>query len=394
MLPLAKDINAPSNKDGRHTGLWYDKFCNQWKDNPNSDNWEGLGEGGKLEWIHTVSQKPCGDADSITEFATRQRDLVSSRNGDFSIFRTDGRFVTGLGRTHPVENGFAWHPTLGTPYMPGSSVKGLVRAWVESGWAEETISPEVFHRIFGSEFRKGSPHRSLNGDHSNRGGSILFLDAIPIRPTKLEADVMTPHYGPYYSQGEAPGDWHNPTPIPFLAVAHDQPFQFAIMPASNSQEGDLKTVAGWLEAALAVIGAGAKTAVGYGRFHRHEETEDKLRKEDENRSQKRDKAAKLEKALSGKSELCQDLMKEAASSNWESDKEAFVKDGLIESWLDRLENDPDPEAISFLRGLIVLHLSEELLANPDKMGGKKMNRPAFKPRQIKVAKRLNKLLSN
>ena len=84
--------------------------------------------------------------------------------------------MTGLGRSHPVENGFAWHPTLGMPYLPGSSVKGMVRAWAEQETDPRPASEEL-DRLLGKQ---------------NSAGSVCFLDALPIKPVKLEADVMTP----------------------------------------------------------------------------------------------------------------------------------------------------------------------------------------------------------
>jgi CRISPR type III-B/RAMP module RAMP protein Cmr6 len=90
--------------------------------------------------------------------------------------------------------------------------------------------------------------------------------AIPIGPVKLEVDVMTPHYADYYGSGDVPGDWLSPVPIPFLAVAAGTAFQFGIVPRTTDGKEHLETVAEWLTNALQWLGAGAKTAVGYGRF--------------------------------------------------------------------------------------------------------------------------------
>ncbi len=40
-------------------------------------------------------------------------------------------FVTGMGMEHPLENGFAFLDPYGVPYLPGSSVKGVVRRAAE-----------------------------------------------------------------------------------------------------------------------------------------------------------------------------------------------------------------------------------------------------------------------
>lgn len=247
-LPLYKIDEPPTYRKDMNTGLWYDKFCNEWK-----RDWSGLGEEGKKNWINTVTKGQIGYAAKLSEVIERRKKLLDSCEGQALNFKTTGPFVTGLGREHPVENGFAWHHTLGTPYLPGSSVKGMVRNWVEQ-W--EDADPEIIKRIFGPRSRK-------DGDASV--GSVIFMDALPVSPVQLKADVMTPHYGPYYSEGKDPGDWHNPIPIPFLVVDEGQEFLFGIIPR-NPRIDDCKIVKKWLLDALGSIGAGAKTAVGYGRF--------------------------------------------------------------------------------------------------------------------------------
>ncbi|RME63090.1 MAG: type III-B CRISPR module RAMP protein Cmr6, partial [Caldilineae bacterium] len=64
-------------------------------------------------------------------------------------------------------------------------------------------------------------------------------------------------------------DWHSPNPIPFLTVAPGNEFLFAVLPRRPEVEQDCKdaeTAARWLKQALATLGAGAKTAAGYGVF--------------------------------------------------------------------------------------------------------------------------------
>ncbi len=251
------DGNDQPQNEG-NTGLWYDKFCDQW---PDDRKWSlknykrGREEiNPKQNWIDTVTG-PVGERAALEETRERIATLARKRFGVEPLrFKIQWRFVTGLGREHPVENGFAWHQTLGVPYLPGTSVKGMVRAWARD-WLENADSTTLA-RILGPE-------------GAGRIGSVLFLDALPTDPARLEADVMTPHYAPYYSDGEAPGDWFDPVPVPFLAVAARQEFQFVIAPRRPSHEqdkADAETARCWLRKALQWIGAGAKTAAGYGRF--------------------------------------------------------------------------------------------------------------------------------
>lgn len=204
--------------------------------------------------------------------------LAVKAGGCARDYVTEGPFVTGLGIETRLENGMTLHPTLGVPYLPGSGVKGMVRTWAEL-WADP--APAADHiarisRIFGPRL-DGAGAKGVEA----RAGSIVFFDALPHEHVGVEEDVMTPHYQDYYQKGDAPGDWLNPNPIPFFVVPADIYFTFALAPrrrpapgggelAKRHEEGlkDLGLICGWLDEALAFLGAGAKTKSGYGRFKR------------------------------------------------------------------------------------------------------------------------------
>jgi CRISPR-associated protein Cmr6 len=255
--PLYQGAKRAKRATTGNAGLWYDKFCDRWK-----PDWTGFaGESGKRDWIGEIArigaeaEKIVGDGALIREAAKRLEALAAAQGGLSFQRRTAWRFVTGLGRGHPVENGFAWRHDLGTPFLPGSSLKGLARAYARD-W--EDVSEKEIARILGPKPEAGLAI-----------GSVAFLDAAPVAPVALEADVMTPHYAPWYQDGEAPGDWQTPTPIPFLAVAPGQTFLFAVLPRDPSKQedrDDCARAARLLQQALETRGAGAKTAVGYGQF--------------------------------------------------------------------------------------------------------------------------------
>jgi len=125
----------------------------------------------------------------------------------------------------------------------------MVRAWAKT---ETEADPGLIARILGDEKKK----------EAGRGS---FLDAIPVAPVRLEADVMTPHYAGWDAQ-DPPGDWRSPVPIPFLTMAPGVRFWFGLVPCGDLEEGDLDVAWKWMVEALQWAGAGAKTAVGYGRF--------------------------------------------------------------------------------------------------------------------------------
>ena len=243
-----------------HAGLWYDKFCDQWNDQWNVE------KGHKLQWINTLLKEALPQNTAILqEVRQRRQQHITYLGGELLTFKTDSPFVTGLGREHPVENGFAWHHAWGVPYLSGSSLKGTIRAWAQE-WQDSIPDADCIKRIFGSQ------DKDLDGNQSDSSiGNVLFFDALPVNKVMLRSDVMTPHYSEYYQEMKKdPGDWMSPIPIPFLTVELDIVFQFGLAPRSQNHVQackDFKLVREqWLPSALEWMGTGAKTAVGYGRF--------------------------------------------------------------------------------------------------------------------------------
>jgi CRISPR-associated protein Cmr6 len=184
-----------------------------------------------------------------------------------------GRLIVGLGGESVYETALTLHHVFGFPFIPASSVKGVVRSWIittvfekdETGAidlknAEKRAKQhEDFCLIFGSD--------AENHDKTARQGEVTFFDAYPTSAPRIETDLMNPHYGEYYDKTKQvfPTDTQSPVPVFFLTVA-GAPFQFIIA----SKKWDLtklfkgKTLENWLKEALQNHGIGAKTAVGYG----------------------------------------------------------------------------------------------------------------------------------
>ncbi|MGH7988429.1 MAG: type III-B CRISPR module RAMP protein Cmr6 [Candidatus Binataceae bacterium] len=289
LRPLGANLARAELRLGSgHAGLWYDKFFNQWNNAWQIEN--------KLLWIETVTRNPLGDKPLLDEAAARLMRFSEAQGGKSGIFVAASRFVTGLGRSHPVENGFAWHPTLGMPYLPGSSIKGMVHAWAKN-WAQPRLPDPQLDEIFGGP---------------GQVGRVILLDALPIKPVQLAADIITPHCA-NWTQADPPGDWCSPTPIPFLVMERGNSFVFAITPAWAGAVEILEPAWQWLTDALQFLGGGAKTSVGYGRFELDQMATDaavrQLREKDTARRSETDRQEKLKTPegrwaleLSGKSE--------------------------------------------------------------------------------------------
>ncbi|MHB1654313.1 MAG: type III-B CRISPR module RAMP protein Cmr6 [Desulfitobacteriaceae bacterium] len=331
-----------------HAGLWYDKFFNVWE--KTNGQWQLNGKkDNKKNWIEDAGKLSVGEADGIESLVLRLLNLISDSAGDFQVFSNDSRFVTGLGRTHPVENGFTWHPTLGTPYLSGSSLKGMVRAWAEQ-WVG--INDEQKLRIFGSRTKTDEPKTK----DEKQAGSIIFLDTLPLKPVHLVAEIMTPHYAPYYQEAQEqsegsgtghnaiPGDWYSPTPIYYLAVKENQQFLFGLLPRPGVKgaEADLASAMTWLKESLVWSGIGAKTATGYGRFSLAERDTEQLQSK-WNQSLKSAEKERANKLLQEKRAAMTPMEQEMDDDGFDSQPERFMTE-MTNKWLLRMVDTGRPEA--------------------------------------------------
>jgi len=171
------------------------------------------------------------------------------------------RLVVGLGnKANPHEIGLALHGTYGWPVIPGSALKGLAAAWAESPGSG--ADPADVRRVLGGP----PPGERITTASPARMGTVRFLDAMPDgEPAQVVLDVLTPHVKPYYdalANGDSPvppAEYHNPVPVTFLTVRGG--FAVDLWGTSGS---DIDLARQWLVAAGEELGAGAKTAAGYG----------------------------------------------------------------------------------------------------------------------------------
>lgn len=265
--PLYQGLNMPQKCQG-HYGLWFERFFNQYSPH----NWEFADNTQKSKWLQEFHHQTVGHKEALANHAQAQTLLSQTLAGKALTFKAQGHFVTGMGNPHPVENGFAWHPTLGVPYLTGAAVKGLVRAYIDNHLDVPLADKKkLLLAWFGSTSKDPT-----DKDYEAQAGALIFFDAIPTEPVRLGVDVMTPHMGDWYAKGAkepnqaatVPADWHDPVPITFL-VAHKITllFSFALrQTAPEAKSIQLSDVAYVLEQALQYAGAGGKTATGYGGF--------------------------------------------------------------------------------------------------------------------------------
>lgn len=292
-----------------------------------------------LDWL----TGRCGNAAALESAKNRQLALISTLNGKAISCQLDWNMVTGTGEAHPLENGFRWHHTLGVPYLPASSIKGMLRAWLTT-WASETFSKEEIVTLFGNE---------RESDADQQIGSLTFFDALPLVPATLTLDVMTPHAGDWYEKGASqpgkpdtvPADWQSPVPITFLAVK-EATFLFTLAARNDASQSQLGKVMEQLDDAMSTLGIGAKTALGYGVMTKLEATQPQSGErllgalQEQRRQQQADRKRQLERASMSPNQLnVADLAERLSARADKQFKEGFnneiadlVNTALRDSW--------------------------------------------------------------
>ncbi|MCB0473998.1 MAG: type III-B CRISPR module RAMP protein Cmr6 [Flavobacteriaceae bacterium] len=192
-----------------------------------------------------------------------------------SVFTPDWRLVVGLGGESVYETSITLHHVYGIPYIPGSSIKGVVRSWIITSYFschDENGQKIAFNLKKAEERAQKHPGFIDWFGSQDEAGKITFFDAFPIEAPRIEPDIMNVHYQNYYSDNKgrtAPTDYQRTNPIPFLTVS-GSPFQFIIGARNKSLlESETiqdRSIIAWLKDALESHGIGAKTAVGYGYF--------------------------------------------------------------------------------------------------------------------------------
>ncbi|MGY0399564.1 MAG: type III-B CRISPR module RAMP protein Cmr6 [Ostreibacterium sp.] len=406
---LSEMTNASANK-----GLIFERFFNQYQ----LENLSNIGPKGNIkpkveankDFLVNKISGVCGDDKQLGNHAQHQIALAKAQSGKAKAYQLDGHFITGMGNSHPVENGFSWHYTLGVPYLSGSQVKGLVRSLIEQFYVGDD-KKVILYQWFGSESKDAK-----QAEKEAKVGELIFFDALPMKKPKLTVDIMTPHMGEWYAKGgniecvendtdKIPADWHAPTPLLFLAV-EKATFWFSIGKRRKS-DIDITTVFNYLDKALQYLGAGAKTQTGYGYMSigkDAEKTETTLLNTIREKQEKQQKAIEAQKeeekfadSLQGKSTLEKGFLTEQKNNKW--NKVSFVNakpdqsKSDAEIWLGKLDEEPDEAVLQRFKQQME-DLYKGIYDNPDKKKGKKKDKPVFKSIPIAIIKRLKEMIES
>lgn len=231
-----------------NTGLWLDKYI---LDLTKSD------AQGYSNFLKEVSSHSTSTA--YTMFFKRWEKMLGEYKakmlGELRTAKVNGRMIVGLGDESVLETSIALHHTYGTPYIPGSALKGLASSYA--------------HQKLGEHWQKGSAAHKIVFGNTDEAGYITFFDALYIpgsghNEQALYPDIITVHHQEYYNTGNdsAPADWDSPNPIPFLSATGS----YLIALAAPDLPEWVQSAFDILEQALKEMGIGAKTSSGYGRM--------------------------------------------------------------------------------------------------------------------------------
>jgi len=247
-------VRLPASTPSAHPGLLLDRYLvddiarlgTKDKNKPSEEEWQRLTQiapsaAYKLAFQRWKAMLP------LTSVAETNPPFVRiAREG-----QTTGRFVTGLGAEGVFEVNIRLPHTYGVPFVPGTALKGSLRAFMKTSLGEN----EAADFLFGT---------------TESAGFARVYDAwwIPVTegsktPSGLDLDVISIHHPDYYNDNgkSSPTYFYHPVPIHFLTV-HGK-FLF-VLEAPNSEWAEyLEKV---LTTALASRGVGAKKTSGYGRF--------------------------------------------------------------------------------------------------------------------------------
>jgi CRISPR-associated protein Cmr6 len=246
-----------------------------------------IGSDEKRKVLNQICTQTKFEADVLKAIVKKQSLAAQSVGACMRSGKLTAPFVTGMGNPHPVENGFSFLSPYGIPYLPGSSIKGVVRRaaeelalmddnsswtiplvwalfgfeagsnylttagdrlaydWFES-WVKDNADNDKLLKAWldvicpDKDRKPDEPERNsseillswIRDERKNARkdvhwkGLLCFWDAFPSGDMKLSVDIMNPHHKDYYERTASPHDSEQPTPIFFLVMDSGALFNF------------------------------------------------------------------------------------------------------------------------------------------------------------------------
>ncbi len=127
---------------------------------------------------------------------------MKAREAALFTGEADWRIVVGLGGESVLETDITLHHLYGIPFIPGSALKGLTRAYA-------AMEEPAYFVVDAKDEGKLKPSLKEETDHEDikemfgtqeHAGTVIFFDAMPENGANtFVVDIMNPHYPDYYN---------------------------------------------------------------------------------------------------------------------------------------------------------------------------------------------------
>ncbi len=244
-----------------------------------------------VEYFKGINLSEAEDKNSEAEIKKRNNDIVSFRFSDvapleackdipgyreFGLYTLYPGLLIGIGNPHEIamkealKLGFSFDYVTGLPYIPGSSLKGMLRAYFpgETKDAEKDREYEEMLKALLADIVKNAEIDVKKLKDNMFENNDIFLGAFPVATESgfdgekgklLELEYITPHK-----------KFKNPNPISLLKVRPAVKFVFAGVFTDYKENGEVLVSSEQkmllCKELLMLFGIGAKTNTGYGRF--------------------------------------------------------------------------------------------------------------------------------
>ncbi|MEJ5284408.1 MAG: type III-B CRISPR module RAMP protein Cmr6 [Brevinematia bacterium] len=379
LYPIGIDIkDIINNNFNGNFGLWYNKFVpvndinykasdNQGNSNNAVNYYKDKFASLRVSLPGLLKQKHLSQIEFYKSFPSDQYEVIVIQA------KTKSPLITGIGQPHPHEISMVFDYNLGIPYIPASSIKGVVRFatmlnLLNSGKIknDKSMIKKDKKGNFYIEDDKIEEIAYYFGTQKEMGG-VIFLDAYPLSVPELHIDIINPHYKDYYENDKPPADYLEPNPIKFLTVKPGTTFVFRTIVRKNKiyrnekkeriekKECDLTLkVKDTLVKALTEEGIGAKTSLGYGLFNEVKYEEDKNLEEEykkllkereriEKEKIQRQKEEEEKRKLESMSEIERDIYNLSKLNSSPQDEQKVFE---IYNKLDKIESIEDKKKIA------------------------------------------------
>jgi len=188
--------------------------------------------------------------------------------GEFALYTLYPGLLVGTGNPHDIamegalKCGFTFDYVTGLPYITGSTLKGMLRSYFPGERKNASEDKEYQDMIKGLLGREDVDVPGLK-DHMVENNDI-FLGAYPVTEgqdkTLLEMEFVTPHKVRFM----------NPNPISMVKVKPAVKFVFSMVLSDYCKDGEVHVSKEeklmLCKELILLLGIGAKTNVGFGRF--------------------------------------------------------------------------------------------------------------------------------